>query len=184
MQRVEQWMTREPRTCRPEDSLADAARAMWEQDCGVVPVVNAERELVGVVTDRDVCMAAWSRGLALHEISVRSTMQTRLFSCLASDALVDATEEMQRAEVRRLPVVDSNGLLVGILSLQDLARAWAEHPVDGLSADELVETLAAVSAPRAKQVALEPARPPVVAASEPVAVRTRVEAPDRAGVAS
>ncbi len=148
MQTVEQWMSQKPRTCTSRDPLDGVARVMWEHDCGVVPVVDAEAKLVGMVTDRDLCMAAWTRGCALHELVVETAMTKKVASCRASDTLADAARAMKKARVRRLPVLDRADKLVGILSINDLVRAWATHERGGIEADTLAESLSEICAPR------------------------------------
>jgi CBS domain-containing protein len=123
--KVEQLMTKEPHTCAAEDALAQAARIMWEHDCGCVPVLAGpgSRRLAGIVTDRDLCMAAYTQGRPLWEIPVRSVMATEPWTCHPDDALRDALRIMRHRQVRRLPVVDAQGNLLGLLSLSDVAVA-------------------------------------------------------------
>src|SRR5262249_6621023 len=86
---VGQLMRRQLRTCRREDSLNVAAQIMWEEDCGCVPVVeeaNLERpRLVGILTDRDICMAAYTQGRPLDAIQVQSIMERDLATCVPTD---------------------------------------------------------------------------------------------------
>src|SRR5262249_49131268 len=120
--RVNDLMTREVKACRPEDSLARAAKLMWDHDCGSVPVVEEDGRVVGMLTDRDICMAAFTTGQPLHEVSVEQTMSRDVVRCTAHDPVEVALLHMGRARVRRLPVVDSTGHLIGIFSLHDAAR--------------------------------------------------------------
>ena len=123
---VGQLMTRPVRTCRPEDSLDAAARIMWEEDCGCVPVVQeSEAEqprLVGILTDRDVCMAAYTQGKPLTAIPVTSVMQRDLATCVATDPIGVALRVLCTRRLHRLPVVENDSELVGVLSLADIAR--------------------------------------------------------------
>jgi len=123
---VGQLMTRQIRTCHPGDSLNDAAQIMWEEDCGCVPVVqDDDREhprLVGIVTDRDVCMAAYTQGKPLGAIPVTSVMQRDLATCVATDPVGVALGILRTRQLHRLPVVAGDSELVGLLSLADLAR--------------------------------------------------------------
>jgi CBS domain-containing protein len=148
--KVEQLMTRHVQTCQPSDGLDVPAHIMWERDCGIVPVV-AGPMVVGVITDRDICMAAYTRGQALREIQVAAAMSPRVYSCRATDSLATALKVMQTNQVRRLPVVDSEDHVVGILSLADIARE-GRHERGQRKAEvkhnALAETLAAVSEPR------------------------------------
>jgi len=138
---------RPAQTCRPGDSLNEAARLMWELDCGAVPVVNDAGRLVGIITDRDICMAAYTRGKSLPAFSVESAMATEVATAALTDPLETITRLMRQRRVRRVPVVD-RGRLVGIVSLADIARHFESE--DGVSAVlglELARTLAAVSEP-------------------------------------
>jgi CBS domain-containing protein len=150
--RIEQLMARDVSTCGPDDTLQHAARLMWERDCGFVPVVEgADRRVVGVVTDRDACMAAYTRGHALTEIRVRDVMSARVRACKPADELTAAEQVMREAKVHRLPVVDEDGRLIGVISLADLAREAARGAGSrrrAVSPAEVGETLASIRQPR------------------------------------
>ena len=124
---VEQLMRRPVRTCQPNDSLDWAAQIMWEADCGSVPVVDGDGRLVAMITDRDVCMAAHFQSGPLCALKVKDAMSTVAYACKPRDALADAERIMRSQQVRRLPVVDEEDHVVGIVSLNDLAlEAGAE----------------------------------------------------------
>lgn len=126
--KIEQLMTKEVATCCPEETLNEAARIMWERDCGFVPVVaGAERRVVGVVTDRDVCMATYTRGQVLPQIRVGDVMSSAVRTCRPSDDLKAAEWAMREAQVHRLPVVDDVDQLLGVISLADIAREAARE---------------------------------------------------------
>lgn len=148
---VGQLMNRVVETCRPDDTLATAAGKMWDHDIGCLPVIGADGRVAGIVTDRDVCMAGYIQGRPLAELPVRMAMSKTLYVCRPDDAVIEAEEAMRAHQVRRLPVVDAAGGLVGIVSLNDLARE-AERQVGRkgreLTAQEVSATLAAVCAPR------------------------------------
>jgi CBS domain-containing protein len=148
--RVGQIMSQEVRSCRPTDSLNEAARSMWEGDCGALPVVSSDGVVVAMITDRDVCMAAYTRGRRLDDLCVRDAMSPRLTACSPGDAVEDAEQRMRESRVRRLPVVDDDGRLVGIVSLADVARALPRArniTSRRASALELGETLGAICEP-------------------------------------
>jgi CBS domain-containing protein len=151
--RVEQLMTRNVESCGPHDSLDCAARLMWEHDCGVVPVVNGDgAQVVGMLTDRDVCMAAYTQGRPLREIPVSTAMSQRLCSCRATDNVAVALKVMETNQVRRLPVLDADDHLIGMLSLADLGReAVREHGQGRATLTDAVigEALEAIAKPRA-----------------------------------
>jgi CBS-domain-containing membrane protein len=150
--RIENLMTRNVKSCSPEDDLGVAARVMWENDCGCVPVVDAQSRVIAMITDRDVCMAAYTRGRRLEEMSVESARSQKLFSCRPTDDSKQAEEMMKKEQIRRLPVVDSDGKLVGLLSLNDLAReaATARGRRDAPTTDEVGATLASVCTHRVR----------------------------------
>jgi CBS domain-containing protein len=146
-------MTKDVATCAPDQMLKEAARIMWERDCGIVPIVlsSDDRQVVGVITDRDVCMAAYTKGRSLAEISIGEVMSTKVASCTAGDDASAAEATMQRAQVHRLPVVDDSEQLVGIVSLTDIARASmrrSRNAKSDVSPLEVGETLAAIRRPR------------------------------------
>lgn len=119
---VEDLMTREVEACRPESSLAEAAAVMWRRDCGVVPVVAEGGGVVGMITDRDICMALATRREYASDVSVGEVMAGGAVSCTPEDDVQEALEVMRQRQLRRLPVVDSQGRLVGILSIADVLR--------------------------------------------------------------
>jgi CBS domain-containing protein len=146
---VEDLMTRNVASVRSDQSLAVAARLMWDCDCGALPVVDADSaKVVGMITDRDICMATWSRGLAPGEIRAREVMSDNLVTCQPRDAIARAEQVLRTKQIRRLPVVDSERRLLGILSLADIARAaGATSKLESdrdLSSDVLATTLAGI----------------------------------------
>jgi CBS domain-containing protein len=149
--RVEHLMSKNVAPCSAEDSLNEVARIMWERDCGAVPVIApVDGRVVAMITDRDICMAAYTTGLPLCELRVHQAMSPSLHSCKPGDPVSDVEGIMRRNQVRRLPVVDEAGNLAGILSLADLARAAQTQR--GKKQPEIGETgvvhlLEAISAP-------------------------------------
>jgi len=144
---VKSLMTSTVKACRADDDLQRAAQIMWDNDCGIVPVVDAEDHVVGMVTDRDICMAAYTRGQPLWAMSVSSAMAAQVHAVREADSVHTAEAVMQGARVRRLPVVDDDGRLTGIVSLSDLARHASRAPggrSDGLSSSSLLQTLAKI----------------------------------------
>jgi CBS domain-containing protein len=129
--KVKNVMTANVRTCFTSDNLATAAQLMWEHDCGCVPVLNEQARVVGVVTDRDICMAAFFQGAPMSEIKVSNVMSRQLFVCSSDDDLSAAENTMSEKKVRRLPVLDKQGRLVGLLSLSDIARRADHEYVQG-----------------------------------------------------
>ena len=119
--KVRELMTPEIATVRPEDGLDQAARSMEERDCGCVVVVDEESRLAGILTDRDVCLAALHTERTLSRIRVADVMTVEVFTCGPEQSVAEAEHLMGRHQVRRLPVVDERGSLLGILSLDDIA---------------------------------------------------------------
>jgi CBS domain-containing protein len=121
--RVEQVMSRPVHFCHPEDSLAKAACLMWDHDCGCLPVVaEGAHRVAGMITDRDICMHALFENKPLAELQVKQAMATDVQVCRPYDELSVADEIMRGARLRRLPVLDDDGNLVGMVTLADLAR--------------------------------------------------------------
>lgn len=151
--KAQQWMNRNVRTCRPESSMNDAARLMWEGDCGILPVVGEDGRVLGTITDRDMCMSAYLSGKALRELRVAEAMAHEVFSCRPEDTLEDVIRVMADHQVRRLPVLDAQGALVGILSLNDLVRrrmSLPDGPERARLATRLVEAQASICETRAR----------------------------------
>ena len=115
---------------------------MWEKDCGCLPVVDVAGRVVGMITDRDICMAAYTRGTPLGGETVESAMTRGVVTCGPEDTLGEVERLMKTAQVRRIPVVDDNAKLIGIISLSDMARAET-HP--GQHGEQLVGAAATLS---------------------------------------
>ena len=142
--KVQTYMTPDVRCIRIQESLQDAAKIMWEADCGALPVLNNEGQVAGMITDRDIAMAGFIQGKSLKDILVSETMSKSLISIKADDDLAAAEKLMQSKQLRRLPVLDSKKKLVGILSLNDIATAYKKYSGRQVKADEVADTLASV----------------------------------------
>jgi CBS domain-containing protein len=136
-------MTGEPRTCSPGTNLAEAAALMLDGDCGILPVVESGK-IVGIVTDRDLYIALATRDKRASEILVREVAQTPVYTCGPDDEVQEALETMRQRRVRRLPVEGFGGMVMGIVSMNDIVlAAGSRKPVrDG----EVVGTLRAICA--------------------------------------
>jgi len=128
-------------------SLNDAAQLMWGHDIGVVPLVDSNDRVQGILTDRDIAMAAYIQGRTLQSIPVREVMSTSVPGTRTQEPIVQAGNRMAQHQMRRLPVLDGNETPVGILSLNDLAGASA-NPRLGVTEGDIADTLRAVCAPR------------------------------------
>jgi CBS domain-containing protein len=152
---VKELMSRNVCVVRHWETLDQVARLMWEHDFGCVPVVDESTQLVGIITDRDVCMAAYTQGRRLDQIHIGSAC-TRTVYPVEPDTTLEAAETLMRTRrVRRLPVCDARGSVVGMLSLADLAVHLNARPdtamADGLSSMSIAATVEAVSEPRSKR---------------------------------
>jgi CBS domain-containing protein len=134
-------MTSDVKSCSADADLASVAKIMWDRDCGSVPVVNEERRVIGVITDRDICIAAATRSTAPANIRVRDVMTGHVYTCSPDEDVRTVLNTMQKGRVRRLPVVDQKQRLVGIISTNDLvARADCRTGAD-VPGEEFLETL-------------------------------------------
>lgn len=152
--RVDQIMTKQVSCCSPDKTLAEAAQLMWDHDCGCLPVCtgNGASRVAGVITDRDICMSALFNGKPLYELRVSDAMSRQLQTCRPGDAVADAEKTMRQARIRRLPVIDEQGALLGMISLADLAREAAREnmfPTQEITETEVGDTLAAICQPGA-----------------------------------
>lgn len=121
--RVSDVMSTRVHTCSMDDTLDRAARIMSEHECGAVPVVDRHGHAIAMVTDRDICMTALACARLLKSIPVMTAASRRMYAVRTSDTLDFAHELMCKHRVRRLPVVDADGHLIGIVSVADLVRA-------------------------------------------------------------
>jgi len=159
--KIEEIMQRNVRVCRLDDSLNIAAKVMWENDCGCLPVISANGNgaVVGILSDRDICMAAYTQGKPLFEIPVTVAMAHSVLSCKASDDVALAEAMMREARIHRIPVVDDKGAVVGIVSLSDIARnslSIGDGKVALGTQAEVTRTLAAICEPRGRELEVLP----------------------------
>jgi len=127
---------------------------MWNQDCGCAPVCDEDGRVVGMITDRDVCMAAYTQGKALDQLRVGDAMARQVIACSPRDSIQEAEQRMQTARVRRLPVVDDDGRLCGMISLADLARRF-DAQSSSPKVQEVGRTLASICQPLDRSAAPE-----------------------------
>jgi CBS domain-containing protein len=121
--KVRDIWTRTVRSCTADTKLSDAGWSMWEGDCGILPVVDEAGKVVGVITDRDICMSVSTKYRPAAEITVREAFTGKVLTCHGHDDVRDALTIMRQVGIRRIPVVDGRGRLEGILSLNDIALA-------------------------------------------------------------
>ena len=154
--RIKEIMSQPVVTCPADSTLDAAARLMWEYDCGAIPLVDHDGRLAGIITDRDICISAYTQGKPLAQVPMCTAMAKQVYACHADDVIESAEHLMRDNQVRRLPVVDNDGRPVGVVSLNDLARLAGRARRIGVDR-EIVETFAAVCQPRTS-----PAGPPRV----------------------
>ena len=153
--KVQDVMTRNVQSCRPETNLATAAMQMWKGDFGALPVVNPAGKVIGTITDRDICIAAAAKNRDPGDIRVKEVMSEQVYACSPDTDIQQAIKIMQEKRVRRLPIRNAtDGKLVGILSMDDLAvRAEGKRRAE-LSAQDVENTLRAICAHRSLPMAL------------------------------
>ncbi len=140
--KIIELMTRDLKTCRQTDMLDHAAKLMWDFDIGTVPVVDDFGQIIGMITDRDLCMAAYMQRQPLHSLPVSVAMTKHVVTCHSDDTDADVARLMARHKIRRIPVVDETERPIGIVSINDLALAMAKGR--DVPAGEVAGTLAAI----------------------------------------
>lgn len=126
---VRSAMTSEVACCSPDENLAQAAARMWNRRCGALPIVDGRGGVLGLLTDRDICIALGTRNIRASEVRVEDVKPPSVFTCSPDDDALHALEIMAAQNVKRLPVVE-DGRLVGILSIDDLLRYAAADPAE------------------------------------------------------
>jgi CBS domain-containing protein len=121
MGQIRKLMTVLPRTVKPGDSIVDAAKLMRGEDTGIAPIVDGDR-LVGVITDRDIAVKVVAEGRDPKTTNVEEVASTNLVTVDPQQTLDEALQLMGRHQLRRLPVVEDDGRLVGIVAQADVAR--------------------------------------------------------------
>lgn len=143
---VQEVMQKGVATCSPETDLSAVVEIMRDRECGFVPVVDSHGIVVGVVTDRDVCLAEGSKHRPLARVSVRETMSHPVFSCFSDENLKTVLVTMAKRRVRRLPVLNKTGHLEGVLSIDDIVQAPRRRGAP--TPDDIVAALKAIYAHR------------------------------------
>lgn len=121
--RIEDLMTHDVHTCFPYDTLEQVAHEMWDCDTGCLVVIDDYGRPIGIITDRDVAMTAYRQNAPLRSLQARTAMSTDLVTCYPGTTVPELEHKMQVAQLRRVPVIDTAGILVGIVTLSDLAHA-------------------------------------------------------------
>src|SRR5678809_1117183 len=142
LMRIEQVMTPSPATCGLTDNLGQVVERMWGANCGIIPVVDDAGHVLAVITDRDVCIAAATRGLSPGHLTAGDMQRKPVIACRPEDELNTALALMKEHRVRRLPVTTAEGILHGIVSLDDIALCAGQR--DTVSASEGLATMKAI----------------------------------------
>lgn len=147
--KVQDAMTSDVSFCLPTGSLADAAAIMWRKDCGVVPIINAENRVVGVITDRDAFIAAATCDRPPSKITLKEFCRENIIVCRADEKIGDALKKMRKHRIKRLPVTSQNGELVGIISLTDILSTTSENKaLSKKTRKKIISTLLEIGKPR------------------------------------
>lgn len=149
--KVQDIMTSDVQCCGPDTNLAAAAKMMWDSDCGAVPVLNVQGQVMGMITDRDICMATATKNKPASDITVWETVSGKVYTCHISDDVHAALNIMKREKVRRLPVVDEDGVLQGIVAMNDFVLLAGEAKggkAPAVSYEDVVRTMKTISAHR------------------------------------
>jgi CBS domain-containing protein len=155
--KVHEVMTESVQSCQPDTNLAAAAALMWEGDFGSLPVVANDGKLLGIVTDRDIAIALGTRNVLASQVPVSDVMSREVFTCHPSDDIQIALTVLRTDRVRRLPVVSDEGIISGILSLNDVVLHTAKDADSSdLSREDLVNTLKAICEPHQRTESLYP----------------------------
>lgn len=154
--KVKEVMMSTPYTCHKETNLGEATELMWKANCGFLPVTEADGKVCGVVTDRDICIALGTRNRVAGELTVGEVMGPKLHACSPEEEIHVALLMMRDGHVRRLPVIDSVGKAVGVLSMDDVllrAEPAGSGRVVELSTDEVVRSYKVINQHELPQVA-------------------------------
>jgi len=149
---IKDVMTPNPLSCRPDANLAAVTKLLWNGDCGIVPVTDSSGKVLGMLTDRDVCVALGTRNVRAADVPALEAMSLNVFSCQATDDVRHVLNVMKTRRVRRLPVVDAGGHLIGLVSMNDIILAVGKRPKE-LTEDDVVSTLQGLCAHRPAKTA-------------------------------
>ena len=142
--KVKEIMTQSAVCCRPETNAGRAVELLWERNLGMLPVVDRSGKLIGVVTDRDLCVAMGTRNRLPGDLTVGEIAIRKVFTCKPDDDVHEALSLMSANQVRRLPVVNKEGIPQGILSMDDLVLHSEIGKLRGaceLSSEEVTQSL-------------------------------------------
>lgn len=142
--KVKEVMTQSAVCCNPDTNVGAAVELLWVRNCGMLPVVGIDRKLLGVVTDRDICIAMGTRNRLAGDLTVGEIPTREVFTCKPDDEIHEALNTMANKQVRRLPVVNDEGVPLGILSMDDIITHGDMNKWEGcceLSSEEIIRSL-------------------------------------------
>ena len=143
--KVKDVMTPDPKAIWLTESLTDAAKEMWENDCGALPIVKDGGKVVGMITDRDICMATAMKDRNPSAISVEEVMNRIVYAAEAEEDIEQALQTMREHKVRRLPVLNLEGELQGIVSMNDIVlKAKGNGKTPQIEYGDVVRTYQAI----------------------------------------
>jgi len=148
--KVKDSMTKTPVFCNLETNLGAAVEALWKYNCGILPIVDGQRQVVGVITDRDIAIALGTRNRLPGEITVAEAATRKFHSCKPTDDIHTALDTMAENKVRRLVVVNEQNQLEGVLSMDDVVLHAETTTAAGkfdLSSDDILRTLKTLYSP-------------------------------------
>jgi CBS-domain-containing membrane protein len=152
--KVQDIMTRDVKFCGPDTNLAAATEILWRNNCGTLPVLDSGGKLLGVITDRDMCIAMGTRNWKPSDLVIRDVAMKPVFTCGPTDDVHEALNTMRKHQVRRVPVVGEDGKLAGILCLDEIVlhaeKAEGKKAV-GISYEDVVNTMKALCEHRAAE---------------------------------
>jgi CBS-domain-containing membrane protein len=153
--KVKEVMMGTPYYCQSETNLGSATELMWNANCGFLPVEATDGKVIGVITDRDICIALGTRSRVAGDIAVGEVMSGKLYSCAPDDDIHLALQTLKEGKVRRLPVISQKGSLVGVISMDDILlrtepMSLGREPE--LSSDEVVRAYRAITQRQVPQV--------------------------------
>ena len=151
--RIEDLMTHPVHTCFPHDTLEQVAHEMLACDTGCLVVIDDYRRPIGMITDRDLAMAAYTHREPLAGLQARAAMSSAVVTCYPGTTVRELELQMQASQIRRVPVIDTAGILVGIVSLTDLARAAELSPTPLDELPRVALTLAKITRRREPETA-------------------------------
>ena len=143
--KVKKIMTVEVGHCGLKDSLSQVVSIMRRKDCGVVPIVDLKNVVVGMISDRDACIATVFRNNYASEILAGEVMSKKPISCKRGDDAKQVLKKMRKHRIKRLPVINKTGKLAGIISLADFLRLKKNKSLK----KSVLKTLEAISKPEA-----------------------------------